>query len=319
MFYLVLDIVSGGVIMSQNGAAKVKILLYGSTQIQHIKKLFESHGIDVVMLSKEGSKKSLLEKIYTFIKQVKGVDIVYQVYGCASLKIFLTSKLLKKRTIKHWIGTDVLEERKKYNSIVSKINRKITDINLSGSSLLKEELREVGINSHEVPIIPSTMFSDISLMPDKHAVLVYAPEGRELFYGMDYVKELAKLYPEIEFHVVANSNDNLFMDNVIFHGILSLPEMTNIYNKISILFRFPEHDGLSMMLLEALAKGKHVIYPYPFPYVHMPASRHFSDIQACFENIISNPPEINYRGSNYIHDTYTDAKIFNLYKDILAI
>lgn len=297
----------------------MKILLFGSTQIQHIKKLFESHGIDVVILNEEGSKKSLLGKIYAFFNQLKDVDIVYQVYGGSSLKLFLVSKLLKKRTIKHWIGTDVLEQRKNYNSIVSKINNILTDINLSVSSLLQEELREIGIDSHEVPIIPSIMFSGISLMPDKHAVLVYAPEGRELFYGMDYVKELAKLYPEIQFHVVANSNDNLFMDNVIFHGMLSLPEMNDIYDKISILFRFPEHDGLSMMLLEALAKGKHVIYPYPFPYVHTPASRHFSDIQACFENIISNPPEINYSGSDYVHDTFTDTKIFNLYKDILAI
>ncbi len=298
----------------------MKILLYGTGQTQHIKNLFESHGIDVICLGVEDSKKSSLVRKYSIFKLVKEVDIVYRVYGSPLLeKRFLLSKLLKKRTLTHWIGSDVLEEQKNCNRIAVKINRKTTDINLSGSSLLKDELRELGIDSHEVPIIPSILFSNTSLMPDKHSVLVYVPEGRESFYGMNHVKELANRHPEVKFHIVANSNDSLFMDNVIFHGMLSLSEMNDIYDETSILFRFPEHDGLSMMLLEALAKGKHVIYPYNFPYVNTPASRNFNDIHECFKSVIKDPPAINFGGSEYIHATYTDTKMFNLYKDILGI
>jgi hypothetical protein len=294
----------------------MKVLLYGSTQIQHVKDLFNLNEIEVI-IEKDIHKFKYFKPIH-FIKLIKKVDVVYKIYGNSTFdwRLFL-SKLFRKKTITHWIGTDVLEEMQNKNNLTARINRHLTDTNLAGSSLLKKELKEVGIEAFEIPIVPIKMITNLSFMPIKHSVLVYAPEGREYFYGMNYVEFLAKKYPDVVFHIVANSKNSLFMPNVIYHGKLSLEKMNELYNKVSILFRYPEHDGLSMMLLEALAKGKHVIYPYSFPNVHTPKSRKIEDVEACFKKIINDSPKINYKGSQYVHDTYNGSQILKLYKKVL--
>jgi hypothetical protein len=297
----------------------MRIMLYGSTQIQHVRRLFERNDIEVVDLPKIGVYKTKVIKVLMFLRYIKNVDIVYKVYTSPQFDWFLfLSKLLGKTTITHWIGTDVLEEKQYKNRFSNKLKRIFTDINLAGSSLLKEELHELGIQSVEIPIVPSKSFSGVCLMPATHSVLVYAPEGKESFYGMEYVKLLAQKYPQIKFHIVANSNDTFLMANVIFHGKLSLDEMNELYNKTTILFRYPKHDGLSMMLIEALSKGKYVVYPYTFPFVNTPKTNKFEDIQKCFEGIINNTPIINSDASQYINKTYSDSEIFKLYKRVLV-
>lgn len=296
----------------------MRVMLYGTSQIQHVKQLFEKNSIEVVGLPDTSLMKSKLLKTWCFLKSIKNVDAIYKVYTDTDLNwYFLLARLAGKKTITHWIGTDVLVAKKKKKSYITKLGMWATDVHLACSSLLKDELNELGINSYEIPIVPTKMFNDSSLMPKKHSVLVYAPEGKELFYGMEYVKHLAIEYPEIQFHIVANSRDSLSMKNVIFHGKLSLDEMNEIYDQISILFRFPEHDGLSLMLLEALAKGKYVIYPYKFPYVNTPETRELDDVKDCFSNIVNNLPKINYEGSKYVREIYNDKRIFNLYAKVL--
>ena len=41
--------------------------------------------------------------------------------------------------------------------------------------------------------------------------------------------------------------------------------MDKIYDQTSILLRMPEHDGLSGMIFDALAKGRYVIRSVKFP------------------------------------------------------
>ncbi len=53
--------------------------------------------------------------------------------------------------------------------------------------------------------------------------------------------------------------------NVEYHG-----EVQDIYAYIdaaSVLLRVPEHDGLSVMVIEALARGRHVVWKHAYPGV----------------------------------------------------
>ena len=56
--------------------------------------------------------------------------------------------------------------------------------------------------------------------------------------------------------------------NVRVLGQLPLEKMEALYNKVSICLRIHISDGLSMSVLEAMAKGKKVIWNcrYPFAY-----------------------------------------------------
>ena len=43
--------------------------------------------------------------------------------------------------------------------------------------------------------------------------------------------------------------------------------LTDVYARCSALLRFTSHDGLSIMVLEALAFGRHVLWTQRFPFV----------------------------------------------------
>lgn len=298
----------------------MKILLFGTSQTKHIKEIFLRHEIEVVELNEEDYNKNLIAKIISFINTIKDVDFVYRIYNQSKFNWrFMIAKILGKKTISHWIGTDVLEEQRNRKKIGTRINRYVTTLNLACSPLIKRELKDMGIDALEIPIVPTIKSRVGNTKLKRHAVLTYIPKGREKFYGMHYIHELARIYPDISFHIVANDNDSIKLKNVFFHGMLNKVEMEKLYNETTILFRFPEHDGLSMMLLEALAKGKQVIYPYEFPYVETPKSRELQDVLDTFKQAISKKPIINIDGAKFVTERYKEENIINEYKKIFGI
>jgi len=288
----------------------MKVGLIGpNTQVQHIENLFKKMNVEYKNMNEIFENKGFIKKYYIYLKELKNVDCVYTI-GIAfriNPRIIIPN-ILRKRTINHWIGSDILSARKNKNF---KITQKFIDKNLSCSNLISKELHEMGINSDIVPIIPSGMNYNIAEMPTNHSVLVYLPEGNEEFYGLDFVKLLAEKYPEIKFNIVANSNKEILpLKNVCFLGKLTLEEMEKLYNEISILLRLPKHDGLSLMLLEALAKGKEVIYSFEFPYTY--TIDNTSDLTNVFNDIINNPPRANYMANEFIVKNYNDKVAYEM-------
>ena len=285
---------------------------------QYIMNLLKKNRIEGVDLNNKLKGRNIIIKFknyISYIKTLRRVDMVYVIGQAAHINLrLIIAKLFKKIVINHWIGTDVLIARKK--KIHRKINQFFIDVNLASAPWLKNELMELGINATLLPIIPAGMRYEVAKMPKEHSVLVYMPEGRESFYGKKYIEYLAKEFPNIRFFIVANSNKELIkLKNVTFLGKLSLNEMEALYDKISILIRLPEHDGLSLMLLEALVKGKQVIYKYKFPYVYTPLD--INNLREIFEEIIKKPPRVNYEASEFIKNNYNEKVIFNELMNIL--
>jgi glycosyltransferase involved in cell wall biosynthesis len=292
----------------------MKVLFLGSSQIKHIEKVFLHFGYEII--NPNNKYKGVLRKFETLYKLLK-CDMIYFVSGTdISKSAFLKlAVFLKKKIIVHWIGTDVLTYTKRYNETQTVINKDC--INLAGSDLLQRELRQIGIESKVVPIVP-TDFAFRSLeMPEKHAVLAYIPANREEFYNMPLLKKVAKHFSNLDFHIVANSgeNDSEKLPNVYYHGYLNAEQMNELYKKCSILFRFPEHDGLSMMLLEALGYGKSVIYRYEFPFAEYPKDENFESIVESFEKILSENPKVNQDAVNFINTEFSLKKQIQRYKD----
>lgn len=283
-------------------------LLGPNTQVQHICKLFDQYQVQYVDLNKSFEEKSRISKFTDFYRTIKHVDIIYGLYGGTKFNPrYFIAKVCGKKVVNHWIGSDVLETQKNRSY---KFNQLFIDSNLACSSLIKREIAGLGIESTEIPIIPSGMNYNLSEMPKDHAVLVYLPEGNELFYGLDYVEALVKAFKTVDFYIVANKNQDLLpYHNVKFLGKLGLSEMEELYKEISILIRLPKHDGLSLMLLEALAKGKEVVYIYNFPHVKVVKDK--DDLIPNFEEIIKKPPVLNLDGHNYIKENYNADIVFN--------
>lgn len=289
-----------------------KILLTGFQQKQHIKTLLESYGKTATYLYE--SKRNKLIRRLCYIKQISNCDCLYFVGGIDGSNLLLkAAELMEKKIVIHWIGTDVYNLLHN-NSYLSEYPKNI--IHLSGSKLLHDELEKCGISSSIVPIVPFNMDFTISKMPENHAALIYLPSGKEAFYGVDLIKKLAEAHKDILFHIVANDYcAELDFPNVVFHGRLNLDEMSQLYDQISVLIRLPEHDGLSMMIIEALIKGKTVLYKYEHPYTITPASMKFEDVERSFAKILDSKPKINKEASDFIQEYYSSNAIMKKYID----
>lgn len=296
------------------GLDMTEIFLTGSSQIAHIAELLSKNGYKTSTLQCDNSNIWTLLHFYgKYVIQLWNASQVYIVYAMPNRSIMLMiARLFRKKIILHWIGTDVYNYT---HNIVSAAPYTGNVSHIAGSQLLHDELEVVGIQSDIIPIIPFGMKLELMEMPEKHAALVYLPKGKEDFYHGDIVKELAIRNQDIEFHIVANDHYSpLSLPNVIFHGNLNADEMNDLYEKISILVRLPKHDGLSMMVIEALAKGKQVLYRYEHPYVYTPYSMRIEDIDSKFKEIISKNTELNRRGHDYILERYTEENMMKAYE-----
>ena len=277
---------------------KIVGLVCFDTQKTQLKDMIESDQFKVVDLN--FNQKNKLKKLLFLMNNIRKVDIIYFGYGCYKMNPYLKiAKLYNKKVITHWIGSDVLKI--KNNKNIDKVQSYIS-YNLTCSPVLKDELSDIGITVEEVAIIPTNMSGDYSKLPKKHGVMMYLPKGSEDFYGIKYLEYAAKQFKSIQFYVVGNDNDTLHLKNVCFLGKIPTEEMNDLYDKTSILIRLPEHDGLSLMLLESLIKGKEVIYCYDFPH-----TRHVTNINELkreLDDIISKKPKHNVEGHDYVLEKY---------------
>lgn len=294
-----------------------RILITGSSQTRHIKPLYQSQGW---ICDEFTSCPGALRRKVRNLKKVLAADAVYAVAGTSTASFYWrVAGLLRKKRILHWIGTDVLIALGQAPGRLVRDYRRT--VHLAGSELLQSELRTVGIESAVVPIVPTGIQFSPLPMPERHAVLAYIPEAREEFYGMPLLKEIAGRYPDVRFHIVANSGklDGHPLPNLSYEGTLDAAAMRELYAKCSILFRYPQHDGLSMMILEALGTGRTVIYKYPFPFVKTPAGGALPEILAVFEEALSAPPRINREAVDYVNSAFSMEKQLLRYRNAGAL
>lgn len=249
---------------------------------------------------------STFKNLFKLIKMILFCDLIYVGHGChRNSKILKIIKFFRKKTIFHWIGSDVLFATENKESALNIQNQVIK--NFACSDLISRELKDINISSVVIPVLPSELNHKLSKVPNEHAVISYIPEGNEEFYGIKYVKMAAKKYKNLIFYIVGNKNDTLNMPNVHFLGKISLEEMEDVYDKCSILLRLPEHDGLSLMLLEALLKGKHVIYCYDFPFCEQVSNE--KDLYEKINKIIKEKPKVNQSGRDYVLKEFDVEKV----------
>jgi len=165
----------------------------------------------------------------------------------------------KKDVIIHWVGSDVLQTEgglKKARHFVV-------------HERLQEELGEKGVEVEG--IFPH--YSMCKNYPFKGEVnpnmggggidaLTYLPNE---FYGISRIRELANQRPETTFHVIGNRDPISLPRNCIKYGWVGRKQIDNLMGKCQIYMRFTEHDGLPMLLIEAMQRGLVCYTSYPYP------------------------------------------------------
>lgn len=167
--------------------------------------------------------------------------------------------------IRWWVGSDVITllESARIAEGVSACSW-LFSRQIAVSPHLVQELKTVGVPATYLPSVIELDKNVRVLNNVPRTVLVYLPQKKKEFYGVSLVKEAVKQYRDIEFVIVADDEHSLASySNVRSVGWVS--EMDDIWDSVGGLLRITRHDGMPRMVLEALRRGKHVIYSWPFP------------------------------------------------------
>jgi glycosyltransferase involved in cell wall biosynthesis len=98
--------------------------------------------------------------------------------------------------------------------------------------------------------------------------MLYVPRTRAGFYGAHAFERLMrKLKHKAIRYVIVGGGGLKIPDGVNATNLGWRNDLSAAYKDVSVLARFTEHDGLSLMVLEALSYGRHVVWTRPFPFV----------------------------------------------------
>lgn len=246
------------------------------------------------------------EPLASKIRKLAAAQVVYGTgFGFAG-KLWALSRAMGKRTVNHWVGTDVLLalEDDRHRRMAAQAAR-FVQRQLTVAPWLADELRSIGIGAGVAPL-PATVRYDLRSAPGQPGILAYLPDDRADFYGAEVVRGLAQQLPDLPFGVVAGTAGRQPpLPNVTYHGWTG--DMATLYGRYPILLRVARHDGLPKMVLEALAYGNQVIFEYEFPGCHHATSE--ATALATVRNILKAGCPINTRGNQVVREQYSNERL----------
>jgi len=207
-----------------------------------------------------------------------------------------------------WAGSDVIKAQDDpFNLELIKQER---FINLSDGPWLVDELETMGVHAEYVPLTAVRSGGSVKPFSRQFRVLTYLPQPRREFYGAELIYEVARAMPEVPFTVVgAGLRDHAAPPNVEFCGMVN--DMQDRIDNCTVLLRQPKHDGKSMLVLEALARARHVIWNYEFPEVT--TAKTLDEILQALGNLramhAAGKLQPNYQGRAFVLEHFSRAHI----------
>lgn len=246
------------------------------------------------------------EPLASKIRKIAASRIVYgSGFGFAA-KLWALSRALGKRTVNHWVGTDVLlaREDERHRGMAREAARFIRQ-HLTVAPWLSEELNELGITAAVAPLTRPVSF-ELRTTRGRPGVLAYLPDERPEFYGAEIVREAARQLPGVPFAVVAGTAERQpAIPNVTYLGWTD--DMRPLYERYPILLRVARHDGLPKMVLEALACGNQVIFEYEFPSCYHAGTA--DEALAALRSILDAGCPINAAGAEAVRRSYSSDRL----------
>lgn len=239
--------------------------------------------------------------------EASSLRIVHAVNALAGLRALSVLHALGARIICHWIGSDY-----RMLAAKSRVGRRWTlgllatlrATHLSDSPELAADLAALGLRSEVVRLVPRVTEASVVPLPNRPAALAYWSDEQADFYGRPLVYALARRFPHVPFRIVGpSSHDALAPPNVEFLGFQR--DMDSIYREISVLVRVLPHDSISAMVLEALARGRDVIYSREFPHTRR-ASDEATAVAAMEAHLAEYGP--NADGARYIAEHFSPRR-----------
>jgi len=224
-------------------------------------RLLECDGWDVRYHSHQA-----LRNMPALLRDLSRADLVYTWGGRVSLGKFLSAArwLGVRNLVMLWSGSDIFFGQEQVAAgqmnpwIASKTHWAV-------SPWIADEARALGLKCEFVQASFVEPVADVAPMPGKFAVLCYVPSREKAaLYGWEEIKTVAQALPKVDFRVVGLLNgETLDAPANVKLGAWAKDLAPHI-RAATVVWRPVRHDGLSFMVLESLAQGRHVIYSYPF-------------------------------------------------------
>lgn len=251
-------------------------------------------------------------KSLLYILMLTKTDAVYKIgYFRPSAPYYLIARLLKKKIIVHWIGSEVLDLKKSHSWPIHG--------SFSVSNELVNELDSYNIHSSWLPLFfPIELSNQIKYKVTvfSHGVLFYLVKNQEEFYGLKYLLLMANNFKNVPFYLIGSSNMLFNNENIINMGYLNEKSLGNLFSRITLYVRITEHDGLSQLMLRSLLLGKEVITNTEHPFVNYfnPLSSNEKDLIQMMSQILDNKPKLNKDGIDYVNEFYKPSSQFHRYQ-----
>ena len=252
----------------------------------------------------------------TKLKYILNNDILYVISGKMGM-LMIIAKLLGKRIIIHWVGTDLLKFHKS-NLLTKILYRTIPTKHIFVSQSLMKEF------PHNRNVFLFPIFRQYPLVKTdfkiKKEILTYIPENREDFYYGQFITDFFKKKKSYNLHVIGNSGTSFKKNNNIkFYGWIDERKINKLINKCSIYIRFVKHDGFPKLVVDNLYNYNFVIYNKPFPYT-INCTPEESILNDVLTNIYKKHSlkKSNQKQHEYIEKLYSEFNYHQLLEVILA-
>lgn len=222
-----------------------------------------------------------------------------------------------------WVGTDVITATAAFKSGKYRKDYIENAVHFCEVNWIQDELKAIGINADIVNFASfDKKFQLMNPISQKFTVLTYIPNQRSEFYGPNLFLNVARSFPDINFIIAGTKAEEYqpLPENVKALGWVE--DMDSLYADVHLCVRIPEHDGLSTFILESLARGKDVIYKYPFDYCLQAGNEmeFKSVLQSRYSLFINGLWESNRSGAEFIANEFNSTQILGeLKKRIIEI
>lgn len=237
-------------------------------------------------------------------------ELAYTWGGRLSMGKFLRAAQIlgKEKIVILWCGSDVFYAKQELAD--GKMDPWVASrIHWAASPTLADEVRSFGICCEYVQVSFVKSVPNPAPFSNQFSVLVFLPVADRIeLYGWDRVVEVAQKLPFVDFHLVGYRDGRRLAapPNVTVHGWID--DLTKFYELTTVLWRPVRHDaGISFMVLEALAHGRHVLYTYPLPGCVQVCGAHDSceELQRLYALHHSGQLGLNYAGMETVALHYT--------------
>lgn len=199
----------------------------------------------------------------------------------------MLARVWRRPLVIHWVGADVLFALDAFRAGQASAQLLRHAIHLADAPWLPAELEELGVEADYVPMpVPAISREEPPRLPTEFRVLVYYPVDpidREGF-DADTIFRVIASFPDIRFLLIPSPPEALpqpLPPNLEARAWVD--DMDAVYRETTVYLRLTHHDGTSFMAVEALSRGRHVIWPFPMTGVTQ--ARTYDEVAAALRDL----------------------------------